>query len=108
MVTKEQVLDALREVIDPELGLNIVELGLIYGVEMDDGHLSITMTLTTPGCPLSMYLTDMAEVAVRKALPEVATVDIDLVWEPPWDPSRLSEEARNKLGLTEGQVKPPE
>ncbi len=98
-IDKEQVLDALRQVIDPELGINIVDMGLIYGIEIQGDRVHVKMTLTTPGCPMSAPLVAMADAAIREGVPEAETVEIELVWEPPWDPSRLSEIAKKKLGL---------
>ena len=98
-IDKEQVLDALRQVIDPELGINIVDMGLIYGIEIQGDRVHVKMTLTTPGCPMSAPLVAMADAAIREGVPEAETVEIELVWEPPWDPSRLSEAAKKRLGL---------
>jgi metal-sulfur cluster biosynthetic enzyme len=89
--------ELLREVIDPELGVNIVDLGLVYDVRVLDGMARVWMTLTTPGCPLSAYLDD----AIRAALdgvPGVDTVDVRIVWEPPWHPEMMSDAAKRQLG----------
>jgi metal-sulfur cluster biosynthetic enzyme len=97
MPTEEMVQEALKEVIDPEIGINVVDLGLVYGVQVDDGTVGITMTLTTPMCPLSEYV----ESAVREAvepLPGVSAIDFQLVWTPPWDISMLSEDGKLELG----------
>ncbi|RJQ36268.1 metal-sulfur cluster assembly factor [Candidatus Microgenomates bacterium] len=100
MVKENQILKQLEEVIDPELNVNIVELGLIYGVKIDKktGDVEIKMTLTTPGCPLSDVFQEEVTKAVKK-LKGVKNVIIDLVWEPMWTPDRMSEEAREKLGI---------
>jgi len=99
MVTKEQILEALKAVIDPELHLNIVDLGLIYDVTIDgEGLVIITMTLTTPGCPLSMVFEDWVPAAAKK-VDGVKDVRIDLVWEPPWDPDTISDDAKEELGM---------
>ncbi len=95
---EQQVLEALREVIDPELGINIVDLGLIYSVEVQDGDVRVKMTMTTPACPLGTYLVDMAEAAIWRNIPEVQSVQIDLVWDPPWQPAMMSQTAKEQLG----------
>ncbi len=94
----EQVLDALRQVIDPELGINIVDLGLVYSAEREAGQVRVAMTLTTPGCPLAQRLTDMAEAAIWRHVPGVEAVEVRLVWSPPWKPAMMSEAARARLG----------
>ena len=99
MPNRDQVINVLRQVDDPELGINIVDLGLIYDVEIENSSVHVKMTLTTPGCPLTSYLVGIAEAAIRQALPDIEKVELELVWEPPWDPSRMSEAAKIKLGL---------
>jgi metal-sulfur cluster biosynthetic enzyme len=100
MITKEQILEALKTVIDPELHINIVDLGLVYDVQIvhDLGHVEITMTLTTPGCPLSMVFEEWIPKAV-KAVDGVKSVMINLVWEPAWDPEKISDDMKEELGL---------
>jgi len=88
-ITEGQVLDALRQVIDPELGINLVDLGLIYGVAIEGATVRVKMTLTTPGCPLHDSLVRGAERAVG-AIPGVATASVELVWDPPWNPNKIS------------------
>ncbi|MBI5379840.1 MAG: metal-sulfur cluster assembly factor [Nitrospirae bacterium] len=97
MVTEEQVLDALRHVVDPELGLNVVDLGLIYGVQIEGSEVAVTMTLTTPGCPLHAAMPAGVEAAAR-SLPGVEAVRVEIVWDPPWSPERMSPDARERLG----------
>lgn len=92
-VEREQVTEALREVFDPELGMSVVDLGLIYGVEIDGGRVRITMTLTTPGCPLHDSMTEWVRQAVG-SLPEVDDVAVTLTFEPPWTPERMDRGAR--------------
>jgi metal-sulfur cluster biosynthetic enzyme len=99
MPNRDQVINALRQVNDLELGINIVDLGLIYDVDIKNSCVHIKMTLTTPGCPLTSYVVGMAEAAIRQALPDIEKIELELVWEPPWDPSRMSEAAKIKLGL---------
>lgn len=98
MPNQDQVINALRQVSDPELGINIVDLGLVYDIDIENSVVHVKMTLTTPACPLTFYLTGMAENAIRQALPDVEKVEIELIWEPPWEPSRMSEAAKKKLG----------
>lgn len=98
LVTEERVLDALREVLDPEIGVNVVDLGLVYGVEIDDSRVQVNMTLTTPGCPLHSSLSGAVERAIRLVLPTVDAVTVNLVWDPPWTPDRITEAGRAALG----------
>lgn len=89
--------DALRSVIDPELGVNIVDLGLVYALERDGDCVRLRITMTTPACPLKSVIEDDIDAAL-KALEGVAHVDFQWVWEPPWDPSMMSDSARMLLG----------
>jgi len=101
MITQNEVLDALMPVVDPEIGLSIVDLGLIYGVDIeDDGKtIKIQMTLTSPMCPFGPQLLSAANDAVS-ALPGVEKAEIQLVWVPRWDPrERASDDAKAYLGL---------
>ena len=95
---EEALLEALRTVDDPEAGMNIVELGLIYGVEATPPTASVRMTMTSAACPLGDYLTDAVRDALRARFPELEQVNVELVWDPPWTPDRMSEEARNFFG----------
>ena len=94
----QAVYDALRGVDDPEVGLNVVELGLVYGVDVGPGKVHVRMTMTSAACPLGEQIVEAAESAIRQALPEAADIDIELVWDPPWTPSLMTEEARNFFG----------
>jgi len=95
----EAVIDALKEIYDPEIPVNIYDLGLIYGVEVtDDGHVAITMTLTTPHCPVAESMPGEVELRVG-SVPGVAIADVNLVWDPPWDPHKMSDEAKLELGM---------
>jgi metal-sulfur cluster biosynthetic enzyme len=96
-VTEEQVLDALRQVNDPELGLNIVDMGLIYAVVIEDGKVDVDMTLTTPGCPMHSFIARQAWAAVNNVA-GVTEASVRIVWEPRWTPDRLSLAARAQLG----------
>jgi len=97
---KDSILMALETVIDPELGIDIVNLGLIYGVEFDDpsGDTEIKMTLTTMGCPLADVLTEQIQDALNE-VPEVGKVDVKLVWYPAWTTDKMSRYARIALGI---------
>lgn len=98
-VNEDAVVSVLKTVFDPEIPVDIYELGLIYAVEIgDDGHVKVEMTLTTPSCPSAQELPAMAEEAVR-AVPGVTDVTVEVVWDPPWDPGRMSEDARLALNM---------
>ena len=92
------VVAAIKTCYDPEIPVDIYELGLIYDVRVDDGHARITMTLTSPMCPVAEILPAQVQETVRAA-PGVSDAEIDLVWDPPWDPSMMSEAARLQLGF---------
>lgn len=97
MATTSEILDALRSVVDPELGVNVVDLGLIYGIDMDEDSIHIRMTLTTSGCPLHETMLEAVRyVAQMAALTK--SIHVDLVWTPGWSPERMSDEARAQLG----------
>ena len=95
----EAVIAALKEIFDPEIPVNIYDLGLIYGVEVDENAgVSVSMTLTTPHCPVAESMP--AEVEMRvSAVPGVRDAEVNLVWDPPWDPAKMSDEARLELGM---------
>ena len=94
------VLDGLGRVFDPELGLDVVSLGLVYGVNEEDGRVVVEMTLTTPGCPVSEMLPSEASEAVAEALaPLGRSSEVRVVWEPPWTPELLSDDAAAYLGF---------
>ncbi len=98
MATETEIYDKLREVYDPEIQVNVVDLGLIYGVKVEGERVDIEMTLTTPGCPMHQFLGHSVGQAVE-ALPGVEDVHVRIVWEPRWTPDRLSEAAKRELGL---------
>lgn len=96
---KENILGALEQVIDPELGIDIVNLGLVYDVDMDDaGMTTVTMTLTSMGCPLAGVIVDQVRAALSD-IPEVKEVDVDIVWSPPWSKDKMSRYAKIALGI---------
>jgi len=98
MPTVEEVTDALTEVIDPELGLDFVELGLIYEVEVEGGAVDVTFTLTSPGCPIGPQVTEQIEEFVSE-LPGVDEVRPHMTFDPTWSPDRMSEDAKFALGF---------
>src|ERR1700731_5006268 len=93
MPSENDVMDALSNVIDPELGLDFVELGLIYGVEVEDGHVRVTFTLTTPGCPIGPQVTEQIEEFVGE-LDGVKSIESQMVFTPAWSPENMSEDAK--------------
>ena len=96
---EDAVIEACASVYDPEIPVNIYELGLIYAVETDEAnHVKIEMTLTAPGCPSAQELPEQVRQAVL-AVDHVASCDVEVVWDPPWDPSRMSEDARLALNM---------
>ncbi|HEY3302848.1 MAG TPA: SUF system Fe-S cluster assembly protein [Candidatus Binatia bacterium] len=99
VVIEAEVIEALRNCFDPEIPVNIYELGLIYEVKVEpSGAVAIRMTLTSPNCPAAQSLPGEVQARVKE-IPGVTDVSVDVVWEPPWDPSRMSEAARLQLGM---------
>lgn len=96
-LTKERVLEALEQVFDPEIPVDIVNLGLVYGIAIEDGNVRVTMTTTSQGCPVGDFLTQEVKRAVE-ALQGVDAVGVEFVWDPPWSPERMSAEAKKTLG----------
>ncbi len=94
----DAVIAALRDIFDPEIPVNIYDLGLIYGVEVDEGHVTVSMTLTTPHCPVAETMPGEVEMRVMN-VPGVATAEVNLVWDPAWDPGKMSDEAKLELGM---------
>ena len=97
MIDADSVRNALRQVKDPEIGLNIIDLGLVYDVEVEDGEVHIKMTLTSPGCPVGPQIMSEADHAARM-LDGVTDVEVELVWEPFWTPERIDPKVRSFLG----------
>lgn len=98
---KEQIMEVLEEVNDPELNIDIVNLGLVYGVEIDDEkNVDITMTLTAMGCPLAGVIHELVENAVKR-IDGIKEVTVNIVWDPPWDKSKMSRYAKIALGIAD-------
>ena len=98
MVAEETVMEQLKEVIDPDVGINIVDMGLIYGVDITDDAVEIQMTLTSPACPAAPQLVNGSQSVVQQ-LDGVEAVNVHVVWEPRWTPEMMSEEAKDELGI---------
>ncbi len=97
-VNDDEVLQALRGVYDPEIGINIVDLGLVYRAEREPDGIAVAISLTTPSCPLGEMLIEEAREALQARFPTVPSICVELVWDPPWSPDRMSEAARRQLG----------
>ena len=97
-LSKDKVIDALKEVFDPEIPVNIVDLGLIYDVAIDGTDVEVKMTLTAAGCGLGPYIAQQAEWAISE-LDDVEDVNVDIVFDPPWDPERITEDGKKLLGI---------
>jgi metal-sulfur cluster biosynthetic enzyme len=97
-LSNAEAMEALKAVIDPELGCNIVDLGLIYGIEIVGSRITVLLTLTTPGCPMHESLAAGVQ-SVLLHQPGVLEVDVQLIWDPPWTPDRLTEAGRAHLGV---------
>ena len=97
-VTKEAVLEQLKQVFDPEIPINVVDLGLIYDVNINQSNVTIEMTLTAPGCSVGPYIAQQAEWAISE-IDEVENVQVEMVFDPPWSPEMITEEAKLQLGI---------
>jgi FeS assembly SUF system protein len=95
---QDAIIEALKEIYDPEIPVNIYDLGLIYNVEVNSGHALVTMTLTTPNCPVAESMPAEVELRVG-SVPGVGDAEVALVWEPAWDSSKMTDEARLELGM---------
>ena len=95
---QDAVIEALKEIYDPEIPVNIYDLGLIYGVDINGGHAMVTMTLTTPHCPVAESMPGEVELRVG-AVPGIGDAEVNLVWDPPWGPDKMTDEARLELGM---------
>jgi Predicted metal-sulfur cluster biosynthetic enzyme len=98
MITKEQILEELKAVEDPEIGMDVVNLGLVYEVNIDNDKVFIKMTMTAPTCPVTPWILSEVQKIVEN-LAEVEMADVELVWEPPWNPKMMSDEARDALNM---------
>lgn len=94
----EAILETLKSVVDPEVGVNIVDLGLVYKVEINPEEVYIQVTMTSPACPLHGVITRNMDKVLRKALPELGKMTIEVIWDPPWSPELMSAAARQQLG----------
>jgi len=97
MVDEKEIWETLKNCYDPEIPINIVDLGLVYDMKVDDDVVKIKMTLTAPGCPMTSFMIDDVRQKVM-AVDGVKDVFVDVVWDPPWNPSMMSQEAKTKLG----------
>ena len=97
-VNDESVLAALRAVNDPEIGMNIVDLGLVYRAERKPQGIEVKLTLSTPSCPMSEILVEQAREVLQRQFVDAPSIHIELVWDPPWTPDRMTETARRQLG----------
>ena len=98
MVSQDQIIDKLRECIDPELGVNIIDLGLIYSVNIEGPRINVLMTMTTPGCPLDSYF--VQDITSKlKTIKGISDVSVELTFDPPWAPAKMSQESKDLLGF---------
>jgi metal-sulfur cluster biosynthetic enzyme len=95
----DDIMAALKTVIDPELGINIVDLGLVYHAVRNADGIDIALTMTTPACPLGEMMTKDIKLVLRDRFPDTPDVRVELVWDPPWSPELMSEESRRQLGI---------
>ncbi len=98
MVTKEEILEQLKQVSDPEIGMDIVNLGLVYDIEINNDRVYIKMTMTAPTCPVTPWILSEAQRVVEN-LENVEAADVELVWDPPWNPSMMTDEAKEALNM---------
>jgi len=96
----DDILAALKTVIDPELGINIVDLGLVYAAVRTATGINIELTMTTPACPLGEMMSEEIKLVLRDRFPDLPNVRVEIVWDPPWSPELMSEESRWQLGMT--------
>jgi metal-sulfur cluster biosynthetic enzyme len=99
MPTKDEVMEVLHRVEDPELGMDIVELGLVYDVEVEDSKVKVVHTLTSMGCPAGPMIQEDIHSAVTSTFSDVEDVELELTWDPPWTPERMSDDAKFILGF---------
>jgi metal-sulfur cluster biosynthetic enzyme len=99
---EDAVREALRSVVDPEAGMNIVELGLVYGVDVSEAGVQVQMTMTSAACPMAEMIVDDVHAALETVVPSSVPVEVELVWDPPWTPERMSDFAREHFGWNFG------
>jgi metal-sulfur cluster biosynthetic enzyme len=104
VLSENAVYEALRGVEDPEAGMSIVDLGLVYAVDVTATRIHVRMTMTSPACPVAPYIVDESVAAIRSVAPGVPDVDVELVWDPPWTPERMSAAARERFGWSGGSA----
>ena len=97
-MTKEQICESLKQIFDPEIGVNIVDLGLVYNIEIKPEEVHIQLTMTSPACPLHGVITRNMDQVLRRTFPDLGPMTIELVWEPPWKPEMMSDAAKKQLG----------
>ena len=97
-MSEDDIREALKTVEDPEAGMSIVDLGLVYGIRIDAGRVHVDMTMTSPACPVAPYIVDESIAAIRAIVEEGTDVQVDLVWEPMWTPDLMSPEAQSRFG----------
>lgn len=97
----DRIRDLLRQVIDPEVGVNVVDLGLVYRIEASAAGVRVEMTMTSPACPLGEMIVDEARAVLAAGIPGSGELDVALVWNPPWEPSMMSDRAKESLGWSE-------
>lgn len=95
---RETILKTLSEILDPEVGVNIVDLGLIYDITITEYRIVVTMTMTSPTCPMGEMLMDDIKQTLSKTIPQNMMLDVELVWTPPWSPNMMSDKAKQSLG----------
>lgn len=98
LLNEEQIYEALRDVYDPEIPVNIVDLGLVYGVDIEESDVKVKMTLTFAGCGMGPYIAQQAEWRIAE-IDDVDDVEVDIVFEPPWNPEMISEDGKKELGI---------
>jgi|TARA_B100000470_G_scaffold201796_1_gene174242 metal-sulfur cluster biosynthetic enzyme len=98
LLNEEQIYEALRDVYDPEIPVNIVDLGLVYGVDIEESDVKVKMTLTFAGCGMGPYIAQQAEWRIAE-IDDVGDVEVDMVFEPPWNPDMISEDGKKELGI---------
>lgn len=97
-LTEETILEVMSDIYDPEIPIDIVNLGLVYGIKIDGSNVNVNMTMTSPGCPAAGQIVSEAKYLIEE-IDGVDEVNIEIVWDPPWDPSKMSEAAKESLGM---------